>query len=92
MSRNAFLKGDPSCIVIGLQAARPGYLSSVACPVHPGMTQLSFVLSAAIKPSFMQRVRTAVAFSWAQMHHLQRKIAFFSFLGQFSIPWHQCNH
>ena len=66
----------PLALWLGLQAARPGDLSSMACPVHPGMTQFSFVLSAAIKPSFMQLVRTAVAFSWAQMHRLKGRLLF----------------
>lgn len=68
-------------------------LSSETCPVHPGMTHFSFFLLAAIKPSFTQRARAALAFSWVQMNNLPRKNAFLLIiLGQLRITWHQCNH
>lgn len=68
-------------------------LSSEMCPTHPGMTHLSFFLLAAIKPSFTQRAREALALSWVQMNDLPRNTAslFFS-LRQLRITWHQCNH
>lgn len=80
MSNIILVKSDPTCIV-DLDCLLSGlrFLSSQACPLHPGMTQLPCFLSAAVKSSSMQGARTALALFLGAKASLTKEDCFSSY-------------